>query len=56
MLQVTVAAGILPPDCQSDTALDVIYGPHVNSAMMCEMQGQSFVARGIILGRSPDDT
>uniref|UniRef100_UPI00232D6A15 hypothetical protein n=1 Tax=Candidatus Phyllobacterium onerii TaxID=3020828 RepID=UPI00232D6A15 len=58
MLQVIVlicAAGISPPECQSDTALDVIYGPHVNSAMMCGMQGQSLVARSVILGRSSDE-
>jgi hypothetical protein len=58
MLQVVIlicSTNLSPMDCQSNTALDVIYGPQTSNAMMCGMQGQAFVARTAIVGRSPNE-
>jgi hypothetical protein len=58
MLQVVIlicSTSLSPMDCQSNTALDVIYGPQTSNAMMCGMQGQAFVARTAIVGRSPNE-
>ena len=58
MLQVVIlicSTSLSPMDCQSNTALDVIYGPQTSNVMMCGMQGQAFVARTAIVGRSPNE-
>jgi hypothetical protein len=58
MLQVVIlicSASLSPVDCQSDTALDVIVGPQTANAMMCGLQGQAYVARTAIVGRSPNE-
>jgi hypothetical protein len=36
-------------DCQQDTAIDVVRGPHVESVMMCGMAGQAMIARTVLL-------
>jgi len=58
MLQIVIlicSTGLLPADCQKDTALDVVVGPQASNPMMCGMQGQAYVARTAIVGRSPNE-
>lgn len=58
MLQVVIlicSTSLSPMDCQSNTALDVIFGPQASNAMMCGLQGQTFIARTAIVGRTPNE-
>ena len=58
MLQIVIlicASSLSPAECQTNTALDVIMGPQASNAMMCGLQGQAYVARTAIVGRSPNE-
>ncbi|TDQ20870.1 hypothetical protein [Phyllobacterium brassicacearum] len=58
MLQVVIlicSTSLSPADCQTNTALDVIVGPQASNAMMCGLQGQAYVAKTAIVGRSPNE-
>jgi hypothetical protein len=58
MLQIVIlicSTSLSPAACQKDTALDVIVGPRASNPMMCGMQGQAYVARTAIVGRSPNE-
>jgi hypothetical protein len=58
MLQIVIlicATSLLPAECQTNTALDVIVGPKASNPMMCGLQGQAYVARTAIVGRSPNE-
>lgn len=46
---------VSPQDCQRETALDIISGPHVASVMTCALQGQALVAGTAAIGRRPDE-
>lgn len=57
MLQIVIlvcSAGLSPPECQRETALDVISGPRVASISACGMMGQATLA-GTGLGRREGD-
>jgi len=58
MLQIVIlicASSLSPSECQTNTALDVIMGPQASNPMMCGLQGQAYVARTAIVGRSPNE-
>ena len=58
MLQIVIlicATSLSPAECQTNTALDVIIGPQANNPMMCGLQGQAYIARTAIVGRSPNE-
>ncbi|MBZ9657083.1 hypothetical protein [Phyllobacterium lublinensis] len=58
MLQIVIlicSTSLTPAACQTDTALDVIVGPQATNAMMCGLQGQAYVARTAVVGRSPNE-
>lgn len=46
---------VSPPDCQRETALDIISGPHVANVMTCGFQGQALVASTSAIGRHPNE-
>jgi hypothetical protein len=43
------ALSVPRPDCQTETAIDVIHGPIVNSIFECGMAGQTMVAETSLL-------
>jgi hypothetical protein len=45
------SASLGRPDCQLDTAIDVIRGPNVASDMMCAFAGQTTIAATAIVPR-----
>jgi hypothetical protein len=45
ILILVCASSVSAPDCQTDTALDVMHGPVVSSAVTCGLQGQAYVAQ-----------
>ena len=45
------SADVSPPDCQRETALDLISGPEVVSVFSCAMQGQAVLASTANIGR-----
>ncbi|MCO5064021.1 MAG: hypothetical protein M9924_06340 [Rhizobiaceae bacterium] len=58
MLQVLIlvcSVSVSPPDCNSDTALDVIVGPDSASVMSCMLGSQAMLARTAQLGQRPKE-
>jgi hypothetical protein len=58
MLQIMIlvcSVNVPPADCQFETALDVISGPQVVSAISCGLQGQALIAETSIARRGPDE-
>ncbi|MGB0087247.1 MAG: hypothetical protein WBP94_17970 [Rhodomicrobiaceae bacterium] len=58
MFQVLIlicAAGVSPPDCQKDTALDVFRGPVVSNEVMCGLHGQAYLAETSLAARGPGE-
>lgn len=56
MLQVLIlvcSVSVSPPDCNSDTALDVIAGPDASSLMSCMLGSQAMLARTAEIGQRP---
>ena len=45
--------GVAPPDCQRNTAIDVIRGPSASNEITCGRDGQAFLA-GTALARNLD--
>jgi len=45
ILILVCANSVSAPDCQTDTALDIIQGPLVSSVMACGLQGQAYFAQ-----------
>jgi hypothetical protein len=55
MLILVCSSSVSPPDCQLETALDVIHGPQVSSVFECGMASQVIAAQSTILRRAPDE-
>ncbi len=59
MLQVVIlicSTSLSPADCQiQHGAGRHRYGPQASNAMMCGLQGQAYVAKTAIVGRSPNE-
>jgi hypothetical protein len=45
ILILVCASSVSAPDCQTNTALDIIQGPLVSSVMACGIEGQAYVAQ-----------
>ena len=39
------AASVSKPDCQVDTAVDIIQGPDVKNELMCGLHSQAYLAQ-----------
>jgi len=55
MLILICAANVSAPDCQVETALDIIHGPQVASVFECGMASQVMAARTSLLRRAPGE-
>jgi hypothetical protein len=51
VLILVCASSVSAPDCQTNTALDVIHGPVVSSPITCGVQGQAYVAETSLASR-----
>jgi hypothetical protein len=49
------SASLGRPDCQINTALDVIRGPNVANEMMCALFGQTTIAATAVAPRNGDE-
>jgi hypothetical protein len=49
VLILVCAAGLPQPDCQTNTAIDVIRGPRAMSAVECGIHGQAYVAETALI-------
>jgi hypothetical protein len=49
------SASLGRPDCQLNTALDVIRGPNVTNEMMCAFMGQTTIAATAIVPREGEE-
>lgn len=55
ILILVCSSSVSPPDCQLETALDVIHGPQVASVFECGMASQVMAARSTILRNAPGE-
>ncbi|WP_176427208.1 MULTISPECIES: hypothetical protein [Rhodomicrobium] len=55
ILILVCSIGTAQPDCQSDTALDVVRGPVVANEMLCGRDGQAYLAQTSIAPQSAND-
>ena len=55
MLILVCSSSVSPPDCQLETALDVIHGPQVASIFECGMASQALAAQSTILRNAPKE-
>ena len=55
MLILVCSSSVSPPDCQLETALDVIHGPQVASVFECGMASQVLAAQSTILRNAPKE-
>lgn len=51
ILILVCASSLSAPDCQMNTALDVIRGPSAASVIACGVQGQAYIAETSLAGR-----
>jgi hypothetical protein len=51
VLILVCASSVSAPDCQTNTALDVVHGPVVSSPITCGVQGQAYVAETSLASR-----
>jgi hypothetical protein len=51
ILILVCASSLSAPDCQMNTALDVIHGPSASSVIACGVQGQAYIAETSLIGR-----
>ena len=51
ILILVCASSLSAPDCQMNTALDVIHGPSAASVIACGVQGQAYIAETSLVGR-----
>jgi hypothetical protein len=58
MLQIMIlvcSVNLSPAECQLETALDIISGPQVESAVACGLQGQALIAATSVARRGPGE-
>lgn len=55
ILILVCSLGTAQPDCQSETALDVVRGPVVANEMLCGRDGQAYLAQTSIAPHGSDD-
>lgn len=55
MLILVCSVSVFPPDCNSETALDVISGPEAGSVMSCMLGSQVMLARTAQIGQRPQE-
>jgi hypothetical protein len=53
ILILVCSSSVSAPDCQLETALDVIHGPQVANVFECGMASQVIAARSTILRNAP---
>lgn len=49
------AMNVAPPDCQNETALDIISGPLAANELMCGLHGQAYIAGAGYMERHPGE-
>lgn len=49
------AMSVAPPDCQNETALDIISGPLAANELMCGLHGQAYIAGTGYMERHPGE-
>lgn len=55
VVMLVCSAALSPMECQRDTALEVIIGPHVAAIGECALVGQTTVAATSLAGRAAGD-
>jgi len=55
VLILVCSINLAPPDCQANTAVDVISGPDAASESVCGLHGQAYTAQPAIGSGLPED-